>query len=100
ERELDVIVPPAMELLPMEGIEESGSRWNSPAKVLKILAARGLELAHTDVGTLQEHYGSDPLIPMLLEHREAAKRCGTYGRNFLRFVHPATGRIHADYFQL
>jgi len=56
-------------------------------------------LPNTRVGALLEHRDDDPLIPLLLEHREAAKQCGAFGRDFLRFVHPVTGRVHADYFQ-
>jgi DNA polymerase-1 len=42
-----------------------------------------------------------PLIPLLLDYREAAKRAGIYGIDFLtRHVHPSTGRIHADYRQI
>jgi len=86
-------------LLPLVGLDEVSSRWNSPAQVLRLLDSRGVALPDTRDGTLQEQRDDDPLIPLMLEHREAAKQCGAFGRDFLRFVHPVTGRVHADYFQ-
>jgi DNA polymerase-1 len=100
ERELDAMAPPTSPMLPLEGLDEVSTRWSSPKQVLKLLEGRGVVLPDTRDGTLQEHREADPLIPLLLEHRDAAKRSGAFGRDFLRFVHPVTGRIHADYFQL
>ena len=36
----------------------------------------------------------------MLDYREAAKKVGTYGLDFLKHVHPTTGRVHADWHQL
>ena len=100
ERELDAMAPSDSPPLPLAGLADGSSRWNSPAQVRRLLADRGVMLPDTRDETLHEHHDDDPLIPVLLQHREAAKLCGTYGREFLRFVHPVTGRIHADFFQL
>jgi DNA polymerase I len=99
EQELDALAPPESPMLPLAGLDEISTRWSSPAQVLRLLEGRGAVLPDTRDGTLQEHRDDDPLIPLLLKHREAAKQCGAFGRDFLRFVHPVTGRIHADYFQ-
>jgi DNA polymerase I-like protein with 3'-5' exonuclease and polymerase domains len=100
ERELDEMEPPQQQTLALEGLEEiPSSRWGSPAQVLKLLEQRGVILPDTGFSTLREHQDADPLIPLLLRHREAAKLCGSFGREFLRFVHPATDRVHAEYFQ-
>lgn len=40
------------------------------------------------------------LIEPYLDYKEAAKRSGTYGREFLRHVDPRTGRIHTEWHQL
>jgi DNA polymerase I-like protein with 3'-5' exonuclease and polymerase domains len=99
ESDLDALAPPDLGLLPLAGLEAVSSRWSSPAQVLRLLESRGVVLPDTRDGTLQEHRDDDPLIPLLLEHRDAAKRSASFGREFLRFVHPVTGRVHADYFQ-
>jgi len=100
ERELDALAPSDSLALPLAGLEEVSTRWSSPAQVLNLLESRGVMLLDTRDETLHEHHDDDPLIPMLLQHRDAAKLCGSFGREFLRFVHPVTGRVHADFFQL
>jgi DNA polymerase I len=100
EHQLDAMAPSHSPTLPLSGLEEGSTRWSSPAQVRKLLASRGVVLPDTRDETLHEHHDDDPLIPVLLEHRDAAKRAGAFGRDFLRFVHPVTERIHSDYFQL
>jgi DNA polymerase I len=41
-----------------------------------------------------------PIGELLLRYREAGKIVSTYGENFLEFVHPRTGRIHAKFHQI
>jgi DNA polymerase I-like protein with 3'-5' exonuclease and polymerase domains len=73
--------------------------WQSPAQVRVLLHARGHELTATDSKSLSTV--EDPLVPVLLEYRDAVKRVGTYGREWIdTYRHPLTGRLHADYFQL
>jgi len=73
--------------------------WDSPHQLLNLLRERGLELPNTTENTLKAHQ-ADPLVAKLLEYREAAKRCNTYGLDFLSYIHPITGRIHADWHQI
>src|SRR5262249_61862090 len=75
--------------------------WHSPQQVLTLLQHRGLALAKTDSETLAALAEAEPLIPVLLDYREAEKRAGTYGLAWLeKAVQPLTGRGHADYLQL
>jgi DNA polymerase-1 len=41
-----------------------------------------------------------PIGEALLRYREASKIVSTYGESFLDAIHPRTGRIHADFFQI
>jgi DNA polymerase I len=41
-----------------------------------------------------------PIGESLLSYREASKLISTYGQSFLKFIHPKTGRIHADFQQI
>jgi len=100
EVELDRLAPPEMPCLPMFGTETSSSRWNSPDQVRRLLRQRGVDIASTAVEALKANQERDPLIGLLVEHREAAKAVSTYGRDYLKHVHATTGRIHATYHQL
>jgi DNA polymerase-1 len=74
--------------------------WSSPAQVIKLLTDRGHTVVRVDEHTLAHLADSEPLAGLLLEHREAAKRAGTYGLDFLKHLHSTTRRIHADWRQL
>jgi DNA polymerase-1 len=75
--------------------------WDSPAQVLALHQTRGHAVERTDSATLLAVADRDPLIPPLVDYREAAKRAGTYGESWLdNHVHAVSGRIHADYLQL
>ncbi len=41
-----------------------------------------------------------PVIAKLLEYRVVQKAATSFGENFLEFIEPATGRIHADFRQI
>src|SRR5258706_10135156 len=80
---------------------EEAVNWNSPDQVLEVFRSRGHTLDNTTSETLTTLMSCDPLAAMLLEYREATKRAGTYGAAWLNaHIHPITGRVHADYFQL
>jgi DNA polymerase-1 len=74
--------------------------WDSPEQMLSLLKSRGHDITTTDATTLKLLGANDPLIPMLLDYREASKRVSTYGEAWLQKVHPKTGRLHPDYLQL
>jgi len=81
---------------------QSTVKWSSTQQVAALLRERG----HTTVTSTEEavlHQLADvgePLAPLLLRHREASKRASTYGLDYLKHVHPLTGRIHASFRQL
>jgi DNA polymerase-1 len=79
---------------------DSTINWASPAQVLRILQGRGHDLRSTDEATLQSLVVHDPLVALLLQHREATKKASVYGIELLQHVHTGTGRIHPDYLQL
>jgi len=73
--------------------------WDSAPQVLAVLKNAGLDVPDTREETLAQHR-EHPLVAKLIAYREAAKRAATYGLEWLRFVHPLTGRIHADWRQI
>jgi DNA polymerase-1 len=75
--------------------------WDSPKQVLEVFRSRGHTLANTASQSIQALIGKDPLAEMLIEYKEAKMRASTYGEAWIKkHVHPVTGRVHADYFQL
>jgi DNA polymerase-1 len=79
---------------------EATLEWNSPSQVLTLLQARGHAVENTDADSLKSLKDKDPLIPLLLDYREAAKRVQTYGEHWLAYVDPMTQRVYPEYFQL
>ena len=81
-------------------VESQPVNWNSTYQVRNTLSALGLNVPDTKHETLESLRDQHPLIPRLIAYREAVKRSRTYGDNWTKFVHPATGRIHADWRQI
>lgn len=64
------------------------------------LASLGVDLPDTQESTLQSVCDAHPAVALLVAHRESATRVKTFGDGFLKFVHPHTKRIHADFHQI
>lgn len=80
---------------------EETVNWNSPDQVLEVFRARGHAIENTTSETLTTLMSNEPLAATLLDYREAKKRAGTYGADWLKkHLHSITGRVHADYLQL
>jgi len=45
-------------------------------------------------------FAGEPLIDLILEYRNRAKRVSTYGVSWFENIHPTTGRIHSKFNQL
>ena len=93
---LESFFPPPEGVLPLEGL---GPRLNlnSPKQITDAFRTLGIDLPDTKVWTLLkiEH----PAAKALLEYRELQKKLGTYLETYPSFIHPKTGRIHANFLQ-
>ena len=74
--------------------------WDSPVQVKKLLSDLGVEIENTRHSTLEANRSRHPVISLLLDYREAAKKVSTYGTDWKKHVHPASGRIHANWVQI
>ncbi|HZY65091.1 MAG TPA: bifunctional 3'-5' exonuclease/DNA polymerase [Rubrobacteraceae bacterium] len=94
--ELESHFPPPDGVLPLEGL---GPRLNlnSPQQITDAFRSLGIELPDTKVWTLLkvEH----PAAKALLRYRELQKKLGTYLETYASYIHPKTGRIHANFLQ-
>ncbi len=93
---LDAQFPEPEGMLPLEGL---GPRLNlnSPRQISDAFRSLGIELPDTKVWTLLKI--DHPAARLLLEYRELQKKLGTYLETYPNFVHPKTGRIHANFLQ-
>jgi len=93
---LEAHFPAPEGVLPLEGL---GPRLNlnSPQQIADAFRSLGIELADTRVWTLLKV--NHPAARLLLEYRELQKKLGTYLETYPSFIHPKTGRIHANFLQ-
>jgi DNA polymerase I len=93
---LESFFPPPEGVLPLEGL---GPRLNlnSPKQITDAFRTLGIELPDTKVWTLLKI--DHPAAEALLEYRELQKKLGTYLETYPSFIHPKTGRIHANFLQ-
>lgn len=80
----------------MKDTIEPRVNFNSPQQVKALFAEHGIEIPDTRHETLAllDH----PLARLLIEYREAVKRYGSYGRNWLEHLH--NGRIYTSWRQI
>ncbi len=72
----------------------------SPEQLREALLRLGVDLSSTREPVLRDH-ADHPAVAALLEYRQVAKVTSNWGGDWARrVVHPATGRIHADWRQI
>ena len=93
---LEAHFPEPEGVLPLEGL---GPRLNlnSPKQITDAFRTLGIDLPDTKVWTLLKV--DHPAAKALLEYRELQKKLGTYLETYPNFIHPKTGRIHANFLQ-
>jgi DNA polymerase-1 len=81
--------------------DETGINWDSQQQVLKLLRNVYKELKDTTDKTLEDYHikYNNPVLALLRDYRELSKQNGTYGANYLKFIHPVTGKIHPKFNQ-
>lgn len=104
---LDRFFAPVCErLLDLE--EETGEicldiNYNSAPMVLNKLQKLGISIDGKPIAntnkTTQKIFGDHPIFKALSQFRSATKCYATFGENFLKAIHPKTGRIHFKFNQ-
>lgn len=83
--------------------------WNSEKQVIPLFEHLGLDLWTEDKGKVKKSIGVKvitpqanlhEIIPIYLKYAKYQKRCSTFGEDYLKFIHPITGRIHTTYKQI
>lgn len=85
----------------MFDIEERkvGVSWSSPIQVQKVFKALGLKEDSTSEKEIGRHQNSYPLVKTFIDYKKQQKLSSTYGRDFLDYINPVTGRIHTSFWQ-
>ncbi len=86
--------------LQMSLFGESTINLDSPNQVQEALRRLGVPLSDTRSSHLQYLAKEFPILEQLLEYRSLQKALSSYGLGILKFIHPITGRIHANFFQI
>src|SRR5262249_17971118 len=59
-----------------------GINLNSPRQLIAALAGLGVHVPNAQEGTLRQCIDAHPVIDLLLTHKDATKRIGTYGDGY------------------
>ncbi|MEW6735319.1 MAG: DNA polymerase, partial [Acidobacteriota bacterium] len=73
---------------------------DSPQQVLEAFRRIGVPLKNTRSVHMDQFADEYPLIDKFLEYRGLQKLLTSHGENMFRFIHPVTGRIHANFLQI
>jgi DNA polymerase I-like protein with 3'-5' exonuclease and polymerase domains len=79
---------------------ESTINLDSPSQVQEALRKLGIPVSDTRSSHLQHLAKEFPILYQLLEYRSLQKALSAYGLGILKFIHPITGRIHANFLQI
>lgn len=85
--------------------------WNSPKQVIPLFKELGVDTTILDKDTgdnkdsidaklLEKQRDVHPLISKYIEYSKAYKLTSTYGKDFLKYINPITGRVHTTYKQI
>ena len=72
----------------------------SPQQVIAALKAIGIKVESTSAMSLTTFEKDHPIIKDILTYRSLSSRISTFTKGFIDHIHPVTGRIHANWFQI
>jgi DNA polymerase-1 len=72
----------------------------SPTQIIRALDNIGISVKSTSASELVFLAPKYPIIEQLLEYRSIATRVSTFSDGLPNYIHPVTGRIHGNWFQL
>jgi DNA polymerase-1 len=82
------------------GGEYSVNLKSKTSQVLPRLRKLGVCIDNMQLDTLSQHYNDHPICKHLYEYSKLNKILSTYCSSLLQYIHPTTGRVHPDYFQI
>ena len=80
--------------------DEPTINLDSPTQVTEALKRMGIPVEGTRGWQLQPLAKEYPAIEKLLAYRHVQKSLTSYGLDFLKYIHPVSGRVHPDFRQI
>lgn len=87
-------------IVPVSVFDEIEVDLDSPVKLLPLLKKLGVPIDGTMEDELKPHINKFPVVKDLLDYREMTTALKMFGPDYLDFINPADGRIHADFRQI
>ncbi len=75
-------------------------KWSSPTQIAKLIKALGIDLPSTSEKEISKYQNDFPIIKKFIDYKKDCKLTTTYGRDFLKWINPKTGRIHTEFWQI
>jgi DNA polymerase-1 len=85
---------------PVSLFDEVDVDLESPVKLLPLLNKLGVPVESTMEDELRPHKDRFPVVKALLDYREVSSALKLHGPEYLKFIDPYDGRIHADFRQI
>lgn len=83
-----------------EEVRTVSINWVSPPQLRILFLEMGLDVDTTSEKDIAIHEDKSPLIKKIIEYKKLKKKESTYGRTFLNYINPVTGRIHTSIKQI
>jgi DNA polymerase-1 len=74
--------------------------WSSPTQMLKLFKKIGLEIESSGEKEITKYQNKEPLVKAFIDYKKEQKLTTTYGKDFLKYINPFTGRIHTEFWQV
>ncbi len=83
-----------------EPVRDINIKWSSPTQIAKVIKALGIDLSSTSEKEISKYQNDFPIIKKFIDYKKDCKLTTTYGRDFLKWINPKTGRIHTEFWQI
>lgn len=83
-----------------ESVRDVNIKWSSPTQIAKVIKALGIDLPSTSEKEISKYQNEYPLIKRFIDYKKDCKLTTTYGKDFIKWVNPKTGRIHTEFWQI
>lgn len=82
--------------------------WRSPSQVQDLFKKIGVDITIEEDGVIKDSVGVQvlqkylhiPIVQAYAEYIKLNKKVSSFGKDYLKYVHPTTGRIHTTYQQI
>jgi len=74
--------------------------WDSPVQVKQLLTELGINTKTTSAKDIESLASKHEIIRNFIDYKKTSKLVSTYGKSFLKYINPVTGRVHTNFWQI